>query len=144
MRYSLYLLLFVTLHTHFPAALQAQEVCLGLDERSIEGFWPSTIEENAVLLDVRNWEEAQYGSIGQARIIDVDAAGFKDKVRSLELYYDQPLYVFCRTGRRSGQAVDSLLDMGFERIIWLNGGIEAWQKAHRSLDLPQTWQNKNN
>jgi len=52
----------------------------------------------------------------------------------MKLSLDQPLYVYCRTGRRSGQAVDSLLDMGFERVIWLTGGFTAWSNANREIE----------
>lgn len=121
--------LFVTTKT-----LSAQvEICAGYEEIDITSFWLTSMEENAILLDVREIGEVESGIIPGAHVIDVEGGHFKKELMSRNWSFSQPIYVYCRTGRRSDQAVDSLMDMGFERVVWLNGGITEWKKANREI-----------
>lgn len=119
-----------------PNNLEAQdfEVCIELEVLPIEQLWLSTLPGNAVILDVRKNGEVQNGKLPGAKVNDVEGGSFKKDLRKMSLSADQPIYVYCRTGRRSGQAVDSLLDMGFERVVWLKGGFDAWSKANREIE----------
>jgi rhodanese-related sulfurtransferase len=49
-----------------------------------------------------------------------------------ELDHSKPIYVMCRTGRRSGEAQKKLNALGFTNVINVAGGFEAWKKE----DLP--------
>lgn len=44
-----------------------------------------------------------------------------------------PLAVYCRSGNMSATAVVQLHDMGYEDIVELEGGMEAWQESGRNL-----------
>lgn len=44
-----------------------------------------------------------------------------------------PLAVYCRSGRMSRIAVQTLRQLGFRRITELRGGMEAWRASGRSL-----------
>lgn len=49
------------------------------------------------------------------------------------------LAVYCLTGRMSREAAATLLDLGYERVVELDGGMVAWGESGRPLlDLPQT------
>jgi rhodanese-related sulfurtransferase len=52
--------------------------------------------------------------------------------RHAELDHSKPIYVMCRTGRRSAEAQKKLKALGFTNVINVAGGIEAWKKE----DLP--------
>ena len=41
--------------------------------------------------------------------------------------------VYCRTGRMSAEAVQTLRELGFTRVTELSGGMEAWQADGRRL-----------
>jgi rhodanese-related sulfurtransferase len=41
---------------------------------------------------------------------------------------DQPIYVYCRSGNRSGQACLILETAGFTNTINVAGGMLAWQE----------------
>ncbi|MBF2057064.1 MAG: rhodanese-like domain-containing protein [Cyanobacterium sp. T60_A2020_053] len=45
------------------------------------------------------------------------------------LYYDN-VVVYCRSGKRSHQAAQQLIDKGMKSVTELLGGIEAWQDAN--------------
>ena len=52
---------------------------------------------------------------------------------------DAVLAVYCLTGRMSREAAATLLDLGYERVVELDGGMVAWGESGRPLlDLPPT------
>ena len=75
-------------------------------------------EPDELVVDVRTPAEFATGHVAGARNVDVhgDFAAQMDAVDR-----DQPVYVYCRTGRRSGQAQRALTEMGFERVINAGG-----------------------
>lgn len=84
------------------------------------------------LLDVRSAAEYSEGHIKGAVNIDVLQPGFIDKAEK-ELTLESPVYVYCRSGRRSMTAAELLARKGY-RVVNLDGGILGWEKD----DLPVT------
>ena len=78
-----------------------------------------------VLLDVRTASEYEEGHIEGAVNIPVQELS----VRFDELSPEDELLVYCRTGNRSAQAVDILLDVGFTKIYHMDEGITGWTEA---------------
>jgi molybdopterin/thiamine biosynthesis adenylyltransferase/rhodanese-related sulfurtransferase len=75
------------------------------------------------LLDVRNPYEVEIASIpGTSQVIPVDQL----PERLSELDSAQELVVYCRSGARSGRAVELLKSAGFRRVKNLTGGILRW------------------
>jgi molybdopterin/thiamine biosynthesis adenylyltransferase/rhodanese-related sulfurtransferase len=76
------------------------------------------------LLDVRNDDEFNVGHIEGAKHIPLgDLSG-----RFAELATGLPLFVYCKSGKRSEQAARMLLQNGFGTVFSLDGGIVAWSK----------------
>ncbi|GAA2097647.1 MULTISPECIES: rhodanese-like domain-containing protein [Brevibacterium] len=90
---------------------------------------PSTavteIPEGAPILDVREDDEWEAGHIEGAQHIPLGEL----PVRYGELPLDDDIYVVCRTGGRSRQAVAWLNQNGFDGIN-VNGGMGAWNLDH--------------
>ena len=84
--------------------------------------------EDLNLVDVREYAEFAGGRIEGAKLLPL---GELEK-RHSELDHSKPIYVMCRTGNRSGQAQKKLKNLGFENVINVSGGFEAWKKE----DLP--------
>jgi rhodanese-related sulfurtransferase len=78
-----------------------------------------------VILDVRKASEYEEGHIEGAVNIPVQEL----RVRFDELSTEGELLVYCRTGNRSAQAVDILLDIGFMKIYHMDAGITGWIEA---------------
>ena len=77
------------------------------------------------LIDVREWPEFAGGRIQGARLIPLgEIAG-----RASEIDRSAEVYVVCRTGRRSSEAAAKLGSMGFDKVVNVSGGFEAWKKA---------------
>jgi|SRR5690606_17971520 len=82
------------------------------------------------LVDVRTKEEFKSGHIKNALNIDVKDVNFKSYTNNLKK--DKPVLVYCRSGKRSSEAAEILKELGFTKIVSLEGGIVSWEEA----DLP--------
>ena len=83
--------------------------------------------QNGNILDVRTPEEWAEGIIDGALKINFYDDSFKTEVAKLDK--NKTIYVYCKSGGRSANAADQILEMGFKKVINLEGGIKAWNKA---------------
>ncbi|MCP4443293.1 MAG: rhodanese-like domain-containing protein [Aureispira sp.] len=81
--------------------------------------------EGAHLVDVRTPDEFGAGTIDKAANIDFWGASFKDEIAKLDK--DKTLFIFCKSGGRSGEATQVCKELGFKEIYDLRGGYMAWQ-----------------
>ena len=94
-----------------------------LDKAAFEnGITNSDIQ----LIDVRTPKEYEEGHIGNASLIDFLADDFKDKIQILDK--NKPVYLYCRSGGRSGKASKLMKELGFTEIRDLEGGYNNWIK----------------
>lgn len=85
----------------------------------------SVMEQNDVrLIDVRTPKEYAEGHLAGAENIDVKAADFAKRIKSIK----GTVAVYCRSGKRSLMAAEQLAKQGCT-VYNLDGGILAWQKA---------------
>lgn len=77
-----------------------------------------------VILDVRTKGEIAAGKIENAIQLDYYSDTFKDDVAKLDR--DKPVYVYCRSGGRSGGAKKIMTSMGFKVVYNLKGGYSNW------------------
>jgi rhodanese-related sulfurtransferase len=76
------------------------------------------------LVDVREQMEFAGGRVSGANLLPLGELEERHK----ELDHSKPIYVMCRTGRRSGEAQQKLKALGFTNVINVVGGLEAWKK----------------
>lgn len=89
-------------------------------------------ESGVVILDVRTPEEFSQGHIQNAINIDFNnQTEFDTSLNSLDK--TKTYLIYCRSGNRSGQAMKLMEAKGFTNIINLDGGIQSWQAAGKSL-----------
>lgn len=81
----------------------------------------------AFVLDVRTPEEFEEGHIENAQLINVKEDNFTEKVNQLDK--NQPIFLYCRSGKRSAHAHQIMRDLGFTQIYELDGGILAWEES---------------
>ena len=77
------------------------------------------------LIDVRTLEEFNEGHVQNAQNICVTDADFKEKISKLDK--NEPVYLYCRSGKRSAKASEILKEMGFKEIYDMEGGFLEWQ-----------------
>jgi rhodanese-related sulfurtransferase len=82
--------------------------------------------EKINLLDVREpHEHAEFNIGGILHPLGKIQTMQLDEIEDMK---DQPLYVYCRSGNRSGQACLILETAGFANTINVVGGMLAWQE----------------
>ena len=52
---------------------------------------------------------------------------FEQRIDTLDK--NKPVYVYCKVGGRSAEAVTIMKNKGFRHIIELDGGMDAWNEA---------------
>lgn len=81
-------------------------------------------ENDIVLLDVRTADEFAGGHIPGAHLLPYDAITASSAAKAIPSKKAK-IIVYCRSGRRSAIAVQSLQDLGYESVADL-GGITSW------------------
>jgi phage shock protein E len=71
-----------------------------------------------VAIDVRTPAEVAEGHLTGAVLLDIQDPGFRDAIA--ELPRDEAYFVYCRSGNRSGQAIELMRELGFTDLV--NGG----------------------
>lgn len=82
---------------------------------------PSTI-----ILDVRTADEFNTGHIERAILLDYRSEDFSKQIKNLDP--NKEYLIYCRSGARSSSAIDSLKLLGFNHLLELEGGINAWKQ----------------
>jgi len=79
------------------------------------------------LLDVRTPEEFAQGHLKGAKLVDIKSPQFDSIIATLPR--KEGYFVYCRSGHRSGMAVERMTALGFQHVQHLAGGIGAWSAA---------------
>jgi rhodanese-related sulfurtransferase len=89
-------------------------------------FKKGLTNKDVQLIDVRTPEEFRAGHIENAILIDYYSENFKTKIQKLDK--EKPVYVYCKSGYRSGNSAIIFRDLGFKKVVDLDGGYDAWSK----------------
>lgn len=106
-----------------PASQQEASVAKNVDATTFNHLVESG---NGVVLDVRTAGEFRQGHIENCTQLDIyQRDAFQAGLEKLDK--NTPVYVYCRSGNRSGQAMNMMKQMGFKEVYNLQGGIGAYQ-----------------
>lgn len=90
----------------------------------IPAFKEAIAAKGVQLIDVRTPEEYADGHIERAMNINYLDVDFSKAI--LKANMDKPVYIYCRSGNRSGKAAEVMKELGFKTIYDLKGGFMAW------------------
>ena len=79
--------------------------------------------DNAVLLDVRQIDEFNAGHIEGAVLVPHDVIA--EKIGDVLPDKNAPVFVYCRSGRRSAIAIEAMKQLGYANLTDLGGMEEA-------------------
>lgn len=80
--------------------------------------------EVTLILDVRNEDEFAEGHLKNA--IQIPVKELKENLSDIEKFKDELVLVYCRSGKRSAEAVDILKENGFKNLVHMKDGISKW------------------
>ncbi len=78
-----------------------------------------------VIIDVRTQEEFVGEHIENATNIDFYSETFRDTLNTLDK--NKTYLIYCRSGGRSGSALDIMAELNFEKVYNILGGINLWK-----------------
>ncbi len=80
-----------------------------------------------IILDVRTPEEFADGHIEEAINLDFYSETFRDELDNLDK--NQTYLIYCRSGNRSGKALNIMAELNFREVYNISDGIIGWQAA---------------
>ena len=91
------------------------------------------------LLDVRSADEYNSGHIKNSLLADWrDPVEFNRRISFIDK--DKPVYVYCLGGGRSSAAAAKMKEMGYQQVYELQGGMNSWKSANKSIEGKTTQQ----
>jgi len=87
----------------------------------------NTDNSDFVILDVRAASSYEEGHIQGAININVNLSTFRDRVSELDR--DRTYLVYCLMGVTSRTAIETMLELGFKNIYYLENGLNEWTEA---------------
>ena len=95
-------------------------------------LFSSVLSSNEVIvIDVRSLEEVKTGIIESA--IHIEWTEIEKEISNIDISKDQSIYLYCRSGNRSGKATAILEKMGFTNAKNVGGIIEAAEKLDTKI-----------
>ena len=80
-------------------------------------FGINSVSDEFIVIDVRTLEEFESGHIEDSSNIEwQEISSIADNINK-----DQKIYLYCRSGRRSQNATDILVDLGYKDVTNLGG-----------------------
>jgi len=80
-----------------------------------------------VIIDVRTPEEFADGHIENAINLDYNSETFRDELNKLDK--NKTYLIYCRSGSRSGSALNIMKELNFREVYNMLGGIIDWKAA---------------
>lgn len=87
---------------------------------------------NVQLIDVRTPKEFKQGHLKSAKNVHLYDKDFGTQIDKLDK--KKTVYVYCKAGGRSAEAVEILQKHGFESIVELDGGTDSWTESGKTLE----------
>ena len=84
------------------------------------------INEGAILIDVRTEEEYNEKHIDGAELLPLDTID-ENSILDIVDSKEDIIIVYCQSGNRSGQALEKLKDLGYEKVYDL-GAMSNWKE----------------
>ncbi len=86
-------------------------------------------QRDVELIDVRTPVEFREVHAAEARSVPLDQLDPAALMTQRNGTAHEPLYVICKSGARGAKACEKFLDAGFENVVNVEGGTDAWAAA---------------
>ena len=119
-------ILFIILFLVFTSCYAKQNSEAKMTYKSVsmeDGLRLMQNDKDFILLDVRTIEEYNAGHIPNALLL-TNETFTKEDAEKLIPNKDTTIYVYCRSGRRSKQASEKLVALGYRNVIEIGGILD--------------------
>jgi molybdopterin/thiamine biosynthesis adenylyltransferase/rhodanese-related sulfurtransferase len=93
-------------------------------------------EQGAVLIDVREQDEVDQGTIPGA--IHIPRGFLEMRIEEAVRDHSAPVVVYCAGGVRSLFGAESMMQLGYENVASMSGGFNGWKSAGLPWRVPQS------
>ena len=98
--------------------------------------------KNPQIIDIRTPREYAAGHLKGAILINYYDPNFAQNIEKAGLNKYRPIFIYCRSGHRSANAIDIFKKLGFKHIVNMVYGINEWK--HLLLPIEKGMSVKNN
>ncbi len=90
-------------------------------------FSPALLAADPIWIDVRTMDEYNGGHVSES--VNIPYTEIAEGIAALTGDKNASIYVYCRSGRRSGIAKDTLEGLGYTQVVNVGGFEEAMKKS---------------
>jgi phage shock protein E len=98
-------------------------------------FSPALLAADPIWIDVRTTDEYTSGHVSEA--VNIPYTEIAEGISALTGDKDASIYVYCRSGRRSGIAKETLEGLGYTQVVNVGGINEAMKQSEREATLEE-------
>jgi rhodanese-related sulfurtransferase len=91
----------------------------------VSGIKAEMKKHDFIILDVRTPEEFAAGHLENAVNVNYYDKDFTQRISALNK--EKKVIVYCAVGGRSGQALKKMEELGFQYVLNMKGGYNAWK-----------------
>lgn len=88
--------------------------------------------QNQTIVDIRTPQEYRQGHLKNAVNINLYDRAFSEEVNKLDK--SKPIFIYCRSGNRTSSASKKMVNLGFEQVYDLKGGISNWVRSKNEIE----------
>ena len=96
-------------------------------------FVPALLAADPIWIDVRTMDEYNGGHVSEA--VNIPYTEIAAGISALTGDKDASIYVYCRSGRRSGIAKETLEGLGYTQVVNVGGFNQAMKQFDRESGL---------
>jgi rhodanese-related sulfurtransferase len=96
---------------------------------SCHDLYRVSLDGPIALIDVRTTEEFEQAHAAPARNVPLDKLDPFALIKSQTSAPEQPIFFICAVGARSAWACELMMAVGYENVVNVEGGTQAWYIA---------------
>jgi rhodanese-related sulfurtransferase len=86
------------------------------------------------IIDIRTPREYVNGHIKGAVLINYYDPNFAKNIKKHHFDKSKPVFIYCRSGHRSGNSINIFKKLGFKHIVNLTHGLNEWKRLQLPLE----------
>ncbi len=90
-------------------------------------------DSTVLLLDVRSQSEYDRGHLAGAHLFPYNQ--LSDRSKELPVDHQRVILVYCHSGHRSQLAAETLVKLGYKKVVNLSAGFSEWKRCQLPIEV---------